>query len=161
MNSEKYKPITERIRTVIKSAGGAQKLADLTNVRKRTIDGYMSGRSVPKMEALIEVCGALDINFLWAATGQGPMKGKEITEVEYSDSVELHEDILIAVIEGAEEWYDENKEHVNMKPSARARVIRALYRISCKNLENNSNIDVEQIKRDVKIALIVHLEVIA
>jgi len=160
MNCENLETITDRVRYCIKRAGGAPKLSTLSGVNKRTIDGYASGRSTPRVEPLLAISEGLNINFLWLASGQGPIEGKMIENIQYTDAVDLNEDVLIAVIQGAEEWYDSHNHEMNISAEDRARVIRALYRLTAKNLNSLNKFDKEKIIKDTKTALSIHLEMI-
>lgn len=57
----------------------AQKVAELSGLSKKTIEGYLSfsrkqGKGLPGIERIVALADALSVNLDWLATGRGPKK---------------------------------------------------------------------------------------
>lgn len=71
-----------RMKVLVDVVGSAEKLARLSGMSARVIGKYISGETDPSRERLISLAKAADVNVLWLATGEGPMRREENSSLQ-------------------------------------------------------------------------------
>lgn len=72
--------LASRMKVLVDLVGSAEKLARLSGMSARVIGKYVSGETDPSRERLIALAKAAEVNVLWLATGEGPMKKEEVPQ---------------------------------------------------------------------------------
>lgn len=62
----------DRLRILVNKVGSGEKLAKLAGTSGRSIGKYLSGDSLPGLEALVSIASAAGYSVEWLATGNGP-----------------------------------------------------------------------------------------
>ena len=71
---ELHRRLGERIKDAADRIGGLQKLAPLlSDVSRRTLSDYVSGKSEPKAGTLLEIVEATGVTIQWLVSGIGPV----------------------------------------------------------------------------------------
>lgn len=89
-----------RMKVLVELVGSAEKLARLAGMSARVIGKYVSGETDPSRERLISLAKAADVNVLWLATGEGPMK-REVAgglRIDGDKNVQINGSLVHAVI---------------------------------------------------------------
>lgn len=80
----------ERIKKICEIAGNPAKLAKKTGITANAIRSYISTGREPSRKNLIAMAEATEVNLLWLATGEGPMKkGQEGGGLSNKDKITL------------------------------------------------------------------------
>lgn len=94
------------------AVGGLDRLAQLTGIKRRTMYDYASGRSEPKVSALVAIARETEVSIEWLAVGEGDaLKKTDVVVKEAS----LH-DIRRFVWNIAETYWEETPRRT--KPEA-------------------------------------------
>lgn len=73
-----YSQLGARIKEAADRIGGLQKLAPLlTDVSRRTLSDYVSGKSEPKASTIIEIVEATGVNIQWLVSGTGKISTQD------------------------------------------------------------------------------------
>lgn len=74
-----YEQFGTRIKQAADRIGGLHKLAPLlTDVSRRTLSDYVSGKSEPKARTILEITEATGVNIQWLVSGTGPVSTQDI-----------------------------------------------------------------------------------
>lgn len=92
---DRYEQIGPRIKEAADRIGGLQKLAPLlTDVSRRTLSDYVSGKSEPKATTIVEITEATGVTIQWLVSGTGPVSVHDIVKRARQT---IDQDILIEV----------------------------------------------------------------
>lgn len=70
----------DRVKLLIQKVGSAEKLSRLSGMSARVIGQYAAGSSEPTIGKVLSLAKAANVNVLWLATGEGPMKKEEVPQ---------------------------------------------------------------------------------
>lgn len=92
---ELYEQLGARIKDAADRIGGLQKLAPLlTDVSRRTLSDYVSGKSEPKATTIVEITEATGVTIQWLVSGTGPVSTQDIIQKHRQT---IDQEILIEV----------------------------------------------------------------
>lgn len=70
--SQDLEGVNKRIKSAVKSAGGNNFVSEKSGINLRTLNNYISGRSEPKINAIVLIAETCGVSIEWLATGQDP-----------------------------------------------------------------------------------------
>lgn len=68
--------LKERLRRCVERVGSGASLARATDIPRRTLETYLSGKAEPKASRLAAIARVADVSGHWLLTGEGPEKGE-------------------------------------------------------------------------------------
>lgn len=120
-----------RFRERLEAAIGGRSVLEVarkSGLSEGALRNYRDGSSLPTIDRLIALALETDVNVLWLATGEGPMRGtdKELTEYRATPPPgQIDQEALREAIEIVEEALQQTG--AQRSPERRARLIKAVY----------------------------------
>lgn len=130
--------LTDRLRSCAEAVGSGDELSRLTGIPRRSLENYLSGKTVPKLKPLLAIAKTAGVSLDWLATGEGPKQRREAMAAssppvpppgdQSGQPLPLLPELMKAVIKGMEMAI--RKDRMRLSPKQRGLAILALYDIS-------------------------------
>lgn len=146
----------ERLKIIVDQVGNASRLGKLAGISYKSISGYLAGSNDPSRERLVAIAKAANVNLLWLATGEGPMRSGDTPDPaqpqEKAESAEersqspVDMELLTDIIRALENALAQTGR--TLAPNKKAEVIAILYELEQrKGSQEDSTQTVERILR--------------